>query len=349
MNELKNSLLIAGTFIATVIGAGFASGQEILSYFVIYGKNSIYGLFIVCTLFIMCSICVMVRVNRDNIDSFDEYASAICGKFSAAFIKLCVVLFMFASFCSMVAGSGELFSGSFGLEKSVGIWVMLGACVVVFLFDLNGILTLNSILAPIMSISLFFLGIYAFLFRDTATFGSGIIEVLCKNYITSSLVYASYNMLTSIVILAEMRSLITKKRVCFISSAIGGGALFFIALAMWASLMLYFGKIPLGSMPFLTVVSRKGEFIKLIYSIVVYLSMLTTAVSCGYGVLRWLRGKLKIKRLSAIILTIALSLPVIFLGFEGIVKNIYSLFGYLGLVLIVYILSDGIRLISDKK
>lgn len=348
MKEIKNSLLIAGTFIATIIGAGFASGQEILSYFVIYGKSSIYGLFIVCALFVLCSACVMLRISNAGIGSFDEYMNIIAGNGIGTFIKLCVTLFMFASFCSMAAGSGELFCAAFGSDKSIGIFAMLCVCTIVFLFDLKGILAINSILAPIMCVSLFFLGLYTFLFRDVETFGSGIIEQVCKNYITSSLVYASYNILTSIVILAEMKNLITKKRVCIISSVIGGTTLFVIALVMWASLMLYYTKIPLGSMPFFTLVSRHGEIVSYLYSTVVYLSMLTTAVSCGYGVIRWLGDRLKIKRLSSIILTIALSLPIIFLGFEGIVKNVYSIFGYLGLILIVYILSDGVRLMSGK-
>lgn len=69
MKELKNTLLIAGTYVATVIGAGFASGQEILSYFVIYGKQSLYGLLLVCVLFTLCALCVLLRTERNGLES----------------------------------------------------------------------------------------------------------------------------------------------------------------------------------------------------------------------------------------------------------------------------------------
>lgn len=348
LKELKNTFLIAGTYVATVIGAGFASGQEILSYFVIYGKKSVYGLMIVCVLFILCALCVMLRVDKNDINGFDEYMNAISGRYMCVFIRLCVTLFMFASFCSMAAGSGELIYDSFGTERAYGMAVMLVMCAVVFLFDIKGILAVNAVLAPIMAVSLFVLGIYSFVCRDTVVFGGGAAARLCDNYITSALIYASYNILTAIVILAQMKPMISKRSVCFSSAVIGGGALFVIALAIWGAIKLYYGKIPLGEMPFLTIVARRGNVLRSIYAAVLYFSMFTTAISCGYGVIERLKSVLKIKKLTAVIVLTAASCPVLTLGFSDIVKNVYSLFGYLGLVLIVYVLADGIRMMGEK-
>ncbi len=348
MKEMKSILLIAGTYVATVIGAGFASGQEILSYFVVYGKQSLYGLLLVCALFTLCALCVLLRTERNGIDGFDEYLRCIAGRWIGGFIKLCVTLFMFASFCSMAAGSGELFGSGFHIQPIYGMAAMLLACSVVFLFDLKGILAVNAFLAPIMAVSLFVLGVYTFVFRDVAVFGSGILSKLCDNYIVSALIYASYNLLTAIVILAQMRQMVTRKRIAVGASVTGGVSLFVIALAIWAAVALYYGKIELGEMPFLTIVARRGNLLRVLYSVVLYFSMFTTAISCGYGVLEWLRGTLKIKKLTAIIVLIAVSCPVLTLGFSSIVKNVYSIFGYLGLVLIVLVLADGVRMLSEK-
>ncbi|HIV03058.1 MAG TPA: hypothetical protein IAC74_05735 [Candidatus Aphodoplasma excrementigallinarum] len=348
MKELKNTFLIAGTYVATVIGAGFASGQEILSYFVIYGKQSLYGLLLVCVLFTLCALCVLLRTERNGLESFDEYLRCIAGRRMCGFIKLCVTLFMLASFCTMAAGSGELFLSGFGAAPVYGMAAMLLACAVVFFFDLKGILTVNAVLAPIMAVSLFLLGVVSFVFRDTAVFGSGILSKLCDNFIVSALIYASYNLLTAIVILAQMRQMVTKKRVALGAAVTGGAALFIIALAIWAAIGLYYGKIELGEMPFLTIVARRGDVMRILYSVVLYFSMFTTAISCGYGVLEWLRHTFRIKKLTAIVVLIAVSCPVLTLGFSSIVQNVYSIFGYLGLVLIVYVLADGVRMLSEK-
>ena len=348
MKAMKNILLIAGTYVATVIGAGFASGQEILSYFVVYGKQSLYGLLFVCLLFTLCAVCVLLRTDRNDLNSFDEYMRCIAGRRMCGFIKICVTLFMLASFCSMAAGSGELFRSGFGVSSIVGMGAMLLACAAVFLFDLKGILAVNAVLAPIMAVGLFALGIYSFIYRDVATFSMGILTKLCDNFVISALLYASYNLLTAIVILAQMKTLITKKRVAVGASILGGTVLFVIAIAIWGAIKLYYGKIELGEMPFLTVVSRRGDMVRILYSIVLYFSMFTTAISCGYGVLEWLRETFQLKKLTAIIILIAVSCPVLTLGFSSIVKNVYSIFGYLGLVLIVYVLADGVKMLSEK-
>ena len=255
---------------------------------------------------------------------------------------------MLASFCTMAAGSGELFLSGFGVAPIYGMAAMLLACAVVFFFDLKGILAVNAVLAPIMAVSLFVLGVVSFVFRDTAVFGSGILSKLCGNYIVSALIYASYNLLTAIVILSQMRQMVTKKRVALGAAVIGGAALFIIALAIWAAIGLYYGKVELGEMPFLTIVARRGDVMRILYSVVLYFSMFTTAISCGYGVLEWLRHTFRIKKLTAIVVLIAVSCPVLTLGFSSIVQNVYSIFGYLGLVLIVYVLADGVRMLSEK-
>ena len=43
---MKNILKIVFVIIATLIGAGFASGKEIYSFFFIYGIKGILGIFI---------------------------------------------------------------------------------------------------------------------------------------------------------------------------------------------------------------------------------------------------------------------------------------------------------------
>lgn len=40
---MKKSIQIAGTFVSLVVGAGFASGQEIMQYFTSFGIISVFG------------------------------------------------------------------------------------------------------------------------------------------------------------------------------------------------------------------------------------------------------------------------------------------------------------------
>ena len=348
-SKFKNILMLSGLYVSTVIGAGFASGQEILSFFVVYGKKSAWGLLLVSVIFALCGSCVMYRVYKSRLNNFGEYMRHITGKRTAATVEVCTVLFMFAGFCSMSAGSGALLQNYPGWKYIYGVLAMIALCSVVFLFDLKGILAVNSVLAPVLCIGLISLGITAFLCRDVPVFAWNESGILIKNWLLSAILYSAYNMLTTVVVLADTRTLIKKSRSAVWAGVIGGGVLGIVALIIWAAIGLYYGKIELGEIPLLTIVSRQGQLLEHLYSAVLIVAMFTTAVSFGYGFLSRLKDIFKYKGKGLVLLLAAISIPVSLLGFSGIVQNLYSLFGYLGIPLVALILWDGMRLLRERR
>lgn len=355
MKEAKNILLIAGTYVATVIGAGFASGQEILSFFVIYGRNSILGLLIVLFMFTFGAAFILERVYKSGIDSFGDYMLCVSNAWWKRIFEYLCAVSLLCGFCAMAAGSGELLYGQFGWNRFFGTALMIAVCTAVFLFDLKGILTLNSLLAPIMTVGLILLGICAFVFRDdTAFLQFGAIRRLTENWVVSAVVYGAYNLFTASVILCEMRPLIHKRSTPYLAAGLGAVILVCIAVVIWAAIKLYYGKILLGQMPLFTIAARQGALIENAYAVIVYLSMFTTAVSCGYGFMSMLKGFFHTSKPVSILALVLISVPICSFGFEGIVKNIYAAFGYLGLPLILFIFADGrrmhkVRICSTRK
>ena len=352
--ELKNILMLAGLYISTVIGAGFASGQEILSFFVVYGKKSAPGLVLVSIIFALCGSCVMYRVYRSKLNNFGEYMQHIAGKKTAAAVELCTVLFMFAGFSSMAAGSGALMQNYPDWHYIYGVLIMIALCSLVFLFDLKGILAVNAILAPVLCIGLITLGISAFLSHDAPVFASDIITwvgsgTLIKNWLVSAIIYSAYNMLTTVVVLADTRSLIHRGRSAVGAGVVGGGVLGIIALIIWAAIGLYYGKTDLGEIPLLAIVSRQGRLLEHMYSAILMVAMFTTAVSFGYGFLSRLKDILGYRSNSLVLILGLITIPVALLGFSGIVQSLYTLFGYLGIPLVVLILRDGVRMARERR
>ena len=72
----KNIIKIALVIIGAIIGAGFASGQEIYIFFFSYGKEGILGIIISCTLLgitIYKSLKIILENNIENYKEFLEY------------------------------------------------------------------------------------------------------------------------------------------------------------------------------------------------------------------------------------------------------------------------------------
>ncbi|GFR35148.1 hypothetical protein [Thermobrachium celere] len=53
---MKEELKVAAVFIGTIIGAGLASGQEILQFFSRFGRGSFIGILICFILYILLSL-----------------------------------------------------------------------------------------------------------------------------------------------------------------------------------------------------------------------------------------------------------------------------------------------------
>ena len=79
----KNIIKIALVIIGAIIGAGFASGQEIYIFFLSYKKEGILGIIISCTLLgttIYKSLKIILENNIENYKEFLEYIINIDNK-----------------------------------------------------------------------------------------------------------------------------------------------------------------------------------------------------------------------------------------------------------------------------
>ena len=56
---LKNALLISFAFIGTVVGAGFASGQEAMLYFSAFGTQGMWGAVLGSVLMLIAGVTIL--------------------------------------------------------------------------------------------------------------------------------------------------------------------------------------------------------------------------------------------------------------------------------------------------
>ena len=106
---MREAVVIAGVYIATVIGAGFASGSELVSYFVKYGRISILGVLLCGVCFGLLATIIVKRVKTAGVDDFQGYLKLILPRPLVGVVDRLIVLFMLVVFVAMSAGAGEAF------------------------------------------------------------------------------------------------------------------------------------------------------------------------------------------------------------------------------------------------
>ncbi|MCX7715415.1 MAG: hypothetical protein N2171_06780 [Clostridia bacterium] len=339
----KNVIIVSGVYIATIIGAGFASGQEVVQFFVKYGNRSIVGIILASVGFSLAAGAVLNRARMNEIDDFKEYLAVLMGDMPAKFIDFVITIFMMGIFCVMAAGSGATLHQLIGISPMVGAALMSVFCYVCFLFNVKGVMAVNGFLAPVIVFGIFFVCFYILRYREIHVFSSSI-KMLADNWIVSGANYVSYNLLTASVILVSLRRCIKTKREAVCVGIISGAFLGLMLFLIWTVIKIYYGKIILGEVPMLTLAVRQGYWFGIMYMIVLFIAMVTTAISSGYGVIERISMQTKLDRNFITICVCIIGFAGAGVGFSSLIEYVYRICGYAGFILLAEILWDIVRM-----
>lgn len=352
MNNIKNSLQIACVFTGTVLGAGFASGQEMMKFFAYYGYKGMLGLLLTGVMFAIIGWAILEIIYIRNCKNFTEFIEPITGKFFGNVLEWVVIFFMFVCLCAMFAGSGALFEQRFGLPYQIGVLAMAISCYVTFLNGVKGVIAVNSIIAPMLLVGVVILGLYMWIFRSSAVLNN-VVEVfmiITDNWLSSAIIYISYNIITAVVVLIALNKLVTSKLTAKLGSLLAGVALGMIGIILGFVILIYYTDIQGLEIPLLAVVMKYAPMIQYIYIIVLLSAMFTTAVANGYGILTKFKietntKKNRIKLMFFILIAITFSQ----IGFSNMVGKVYPIFGYIGIFEIISIFIYFIKIKLSEK
>jgi uncharacterized membrane protein YkvI len=212
-------------YIGSVIGAGFASGQEIMQFFVLHGLDGIKGLLLMSVLFAYLGGYVMYLCTSLRSASYKDVFIKLIGRQAGAVmdrLNLCILL---GSLSVMMAGSAAVFKEQFGLPPAAGTVAVLCLTALVLLSGLEGVLAATVVLVPlkfvaVTGIALAVMCLDGWLFQpvpvDTVPGG------VAGNWLVSAFLYVSYNMVVPVAALSSLGRIVPRR--LGIAGGITGGA-----------------------------------------------------------------------------------------------------------------------------
>lgn len=96
---------MASIYIATIVGAGFASGREIVQFFTSYYRGGFYGILLTGVLFAFIGYTVLNKVYLERIQNYEEFLFPTVGWVLGWVMEIIVTLFMasvFALWCQVL-------------------------------------------------------------------------------------------------------------------------------------------------------------------------------------------------------------------------------------------------------
>ncbi|GGA71566.1 YkvI family membrane protein [Ornithinibacillus halotolerans] len=340
MNQWIAIMLVAATYIGTVIGAGFATGKEIVTFFSNFGVLGTIGIFISCYLLTFFGTKIMLISAKIEAYSYKEFNEYIFGKIWGRLINAIIFIIVMSVTSVMLSGAGAVFHEQLGIPYLFGVIMTITLVYFVVLKGLNGLFAINAYIVPLIIL----FGIFIFI----SLFSENPIELLSPLFmlkipsnsfwIISPFTYASFNIITALVVLVPLGKEMKDERVLKWGGFFGGLGLFILLLLSHFSLLVNPGTFPFD-IPMAEIVKQFGRFIHVLFLIIIFSEIFNTVTANVYGISRQLKMSFGLRNNHSTLIV----LLIIFLvsqqyGYGQLLSILYPIFGYVGLIYLAFIL-----------
>ena len=331
---------VALALVGLTVGAGFASGQEVIQYFLSFGYWGIVGAAIAGITIAVFSGWVYQLGSYYLADDHSAVFKSVSRPWIAKYMDITTMFTLFCIGFVMVAGAGANLEQQFGLPTWVGSAIMVVLLLLSGLLDVDKLTSVISFITPLLIICL--LAAFVITLTDMPDNVGQINEIAqtnphasgtFDNWLITALNYATLVMIMD----TSMMLVFAGSHMNPAQAGKGGllGGIMFAVLLLILTFVLFMNmEHVMGSdLPLLKVFDNMHPTVGVFVSIVIYLMIYNTAVGLFYALGRRLSndkpGKFRVYYGIVVLVGFALS----FIGFADLVGWVYPVLGYLGLVL----------------
>ncbi len=333
---MKNVLKVVFVIIGTLIGAGFASGQEVYLFFFSYGMKGLIGILISSIISGVVIYSTFNILNKYKINTYKDFLNILIPKNTKLKIiaNFIINIFILITFFIMIAGFGAYFEQEIGINRLVGSLILAIITFIVFMTSIKGVVKVNELIVPILIGFIFIIGIISIKDIHILNLENYVIRTNYTNFALSAVLYSSYNSILLIPVLITLNNYVKNKKQIFYISFISAIVTMLLSVIIFLLLVRVDVDISKLEMPVVYVVSNMFKILRYIYGVIILGSIFTTAISLGVSFLQNTAKNKKGYTQISIIMCIT-SVIISKFGFSNLVSLLYPIFGYLGLIQIL--------------
>lgn len=354
-------LAMCGACISFYIGAGFATMQEIVQYEASYGTSFVFVILVAAAIYIYTNMSFATNGSRLRLqrggDIYKVYCSSLgktAGKLAAAFFDWFSAVFCYMSFIVMCGGAGSTFSEQWGLPSWVGTVILAALVAATVVFGLNGIINSLSKLGAVIIIMILVVSAvtavtgFADLKSNLASVDAGVYSSVMQqvgygNPFYSGASYGGYVILQFAVFFCELGA---KNKLKEVNAGMVLST-FFIFGAAGLCCMALLGHVDLiasADIPALVLAGQLSPLCAQLFALIICVGIYTSAAPLLWTSVRKIADE---NTLRYKVITVAGStvgcLVACCVPYKGLINIIYGLNGYLGFVLVFFMILYDVK------
>jgi uncharacterized membrane protein YkvI len=338
MSMLAKSLLIGFTYIGTIVGAGFATGQEILQFFTLYGKAATLTIFISSILFIWLGTKIMIISHDIKAYSYEDMNIHLFGVFIGRWVSFLMLILLMAITTVMLAGAGSVFSEHLHISYQYGLLVTMLLAYSVIIRGMAGIKLVNSLVVPIML--LFTIIVFKLAIQSPSGFN---FLHLTTDYPAwrvwlSPFMYTAFNLALSQAVLVPLGATAPNVRTIKLGGLIGGIGITLMLCIGHIALSAHMPGIAQFEIPMGHIITPLGPWVHMMFIFIIYAEIFTTLIADLYGLSLQLEQRTSIRRQVIVISLLIICYMVSQIGFRTLLSTLYPLMGLISLLWLIVIM-----------
>ncbi|WP_112182586.1 MULTISPECIES: hypothetical protein [Paraliobacillus] len=323
---MKWTFLIIGT----MIGAGYASGRELWQFF---GAESGLAIGLFTILFSICCYSILIISFQNKTTQYLPVLKVLVGKRFAHLYDAMIVIYLFSTTVIMLAGSGVTVE-AFQYPYWWGIVLIVIPLILVFIWDIDGILSINSFILPLLLVGLISV-LISFIIKEDLTL---LLSIDKQRNWMAAFTFTSLNILPLIAVIGAIGNQIKAKGEAVFASIGSGAILGFISYIYNNSLVQIADDILVYEIPLFAILKNYPYTMFLFMSVLLWFAIFTTAVSGTLGLVSRIRDKINAPLWLIVLVLVLCMIPLTKFGFSTLIEYLYPLYGLLNLYILATLL-----------
>lgn len=338
----RKNITVAGaaaTYIGTVVGAGFASGQEVLQFFALLGPYGLPAIAVTAFCFFLFGFAVMDLGRKLKASSLLPVLKTVSGPFVSPFLDLVNTFFLFGALSAMVSGAGSSLQQEFRLPWAIGASLMAIIAAATVLSGFRGVVTAVTAVVPFLIIGVLVVSLATVSLKGLVLrYPPPAYEPVVSSWPWAGLTYVSYNLLMAAPLLAVLGASFENRRGVIQSSFLGSLGLGLGLLFVYLAVITSFPEILQYEVPMARMASQIHSFGRPFYTAVFLAEVYTTAVANLYGFTNRLTSANSRLFKPAVLLSTLAALWAGSAGFTTLVRFVYPVAGWAGFAFLAALL-----------
>lgn len=335
----KNVTAIAMSFVGLLVGAGFATGQEVVQYFTSFGWGGVAGIVVAGLVMTLAGTVFLQLGSYFHASEHNQVFRRVTHPIVSKLLDISVILTLFCIGFVMLAGAGSNMQQQFGWSPWIGSALMLVLVMITGMLNVDKVSKVIGAITPSIIIAVVFVAVYTLMHMPPdigqAMETSSQIEAPIGNWLVSALNYNGLALLLAV----SMSLVIGGDHISPREAGLGGivGGIIYLIMMALAGFALFMNSDSAGDtdIPMLQLVDDINPVLGAIMAVIIFLMIFNTAIGMFYALGKRLSSGHEDKFHMIFFAGCIAGFIVSFFGFKTLMNYVYPVIGYLGIFMVV--------------